>query len=125
MIVTGKKQAGFTLIELIVVLLIISVLAGIVSPVVVSSLDRARESALKENLYIMRKTLDDYYADRGNYPSSLEQLVDEDYMRSIPDDPFLKNNESWVLSYDDEGGISDVHSAYDEVANDGSYYRDW
>ena len=123
---TGKDMRGFTLIELMVVLLVISILAAIVAPMVVESIGKARESALKENLYILRKTLDNYYADRGHYPMALEQLAEEGYLRKLPVDPLNDNNDdSWELTRDDEGGISDVHSAYEGEARDGSSIRDW
>jgi len=124
-IVTGNKDRGFTLIELMVVLLLISILAGVIAPMVVNSLDKARESALKEDLYILRKTLDDYYADKGAYPESLELLVEEGYLRSVVRDPFTERTDSWQLTRDDEGGISDVHSGSEGVARDGSSMREW
>lgn len=122
---SGRSKKGFTLIELIVVLLIISVLAAIVSPMVSTSIDRSKESALREDLYVMRKLLDDYYADNGKYPGSLEQLVELGYMKEIPIEPFTKDRATWRLSYDEEGGIKDIHSGYDGLAKDGSYYHDW
>lgn len=106
-------------------MLIISVLAGIVSPMVINSIERARESALKEDLHVMRKVLDDYYSDTGQYPESLQYLVDEGYIRAIPQNPFTKNSESWNTTLDEDGGISDIHSSYDEVSRDGSYYSEW
>lgn len=121
---TGKNK-GFTLIELMVILLIISVLAAIVTPMVSNSITKAHESALREDLFVMRKLLDDYYADTGNYPTSLSELVDKGYMQSIPIEPFTKDRTAWRTSYDASGGITDVHSAYDGQAKDGSYYRDW
>lgn len=124
-IVTGKSMRGFTLIELMVVMLIVAILAGLVAPSVVNSLDKARESALQENLHVMRKLLDDYYADKGRYPDALDELVEQRYVRSIPRDPFTESQDSWVFTYDDDGGISDIHSGYDGVARDGSYIRQW
>lgn len=121
----GKKNSGFTLVELLVVLLVVSILAGIVAPVVVKTLDSAKESALKENLYVMRKSLDDFYADNGRYPESLEELVAKGYLRFVPEDALTEQNDTWEIIRDDEGGVSDVHSGYGEAAKDGSDISEW
>lgn len=121
---TGKQQ-GFTLIELMVVLMIIAVLAGIVSPMVINTVEKAKESALKENLYVMRKSLDNFYADKGRYPTELEELVEEGYLRTLPIDPLTESAEGWDTNLDEEGGVEDVHSSYDEEAKDGSNYQEW
>src|SRR3974390_2300875 len=79
-------SAGFTLMEMVIVLAIIGVLASIVAPSIMAALTRSREAALQQDLKIMRKLIDDYYGDKNTYPPSLEALVERGYMRSIPPD---------------------------------------
>jgi general secretion pathway protein G len=125
------RQSGFTLIELLLVLLIVALLASIVAPVVTGSIFRAREATLKEDVYTMRKAIDDYYADNGAYPPELEDLVKKRYLRHIPLDPVTEKRDTWALTRaeDDKsgkgGGIIDVHSGSEEKAADGTYYKDW
>jgi general secretion pathway protein G len=103
-------RRGFTLIELLLVLLIVALLASLVAPVVTGSIQRAKESTLKEDLYVMRKAIDDYYADSGKYPELLSDLVTKQYLRRIPRDPLTESAETWVLVRSDGGGIVDVRS---------------
>lgn len=123
------RARGFTLIELLFVLVIVALLAGIVGPVLVHSIGNARESTLKEDLFVMRKAIDDYYADNGKYPAELVNLTDKHYLRRIPADPVTDRIDTWVLvrvtSDDGEGGIVDVHSGSTQTASDGTLYRDW
>lgn len=121
---------GFTLIELLLVLLLIALLASLATPVVIGSVQRARESALKENLFVLRKAIDDYYADNGRYPESLEKLVEKRYIRHVPADPITGSKDTWVLvrakgAEGDSSGIIDVRSGSEEKAADGTYYKDW
>lgn len=123
------KSKGFTIIELLVVLLLISLLASIVVPVVDKSILRAKEATLKENLFIVRKSLDDYYADKGYYPETLKQLVEDRYIRHVPDDPVLQTTE-WLLVFVDNDidrgrGIINLHSLSTEISSEGSYYNEW
>ena len=127
---TGEMRArGFTLLELIFVLLIVALLASIVGPVLVNSIGGARESSLKEDLHVLRKAIDDFYADKGRYPEELAELVERRYVRRIPFDPLTDRNDSWVLiravGDKGEGGIMDVRSGSDQMASDGTLYRDW
>lgn len=123
------RQRGFTLLELLFVMVIVALLAAIVGPSLTTGIDRARESALKEDLVIMRKAIDDFYADNGKYPPTLEILVEKRYMRSIAVDPVTDTHVTWVLlrngysSSDD--GIFDIKSGSDLQARDGSRYKDW
>lgn len=123
------RARGFTLIELLFVMVIAALLASIVGPVLVSSIGNARESTLKEDLFVMRKGIDDYYADHGKYPGELTDLTKKHYLRRIPVDPLTDRADSWVLvrvmSDDGEGGIVDVRSSSDATARDGTLYRDW
>ena len=126
----GKKQSGFTLIEVMTVLVVISILVGIAVPLVIHSVDRARESALRENLQQMRKALDDYYSDKGRYPQNLQQLVDKKYLRVIPVDPVAEDKKAeWdlVIIQQEDGsrGIRDVKSFSDQESNDGTRFSTW
>lgn len=126
----ARPQQGFTLIEVLVVIVLISILAAVTVPVVSGSVERAREAALKENLQVMRKSLDDYFADHGRYPASLETLVDQRYLRFLPEDPVLDSpTQKWeteLTRYSDGGeGIHDIHSTSGGTATDGSRYADW
>lgn len=117
--------------ELLLVLVLIALLASVAMPVVTSSVHRARESTLKENLFTMRKAIDDYYADNGGYPAELEVLVQKRYLRKIPTDPLTDRRDSWVLVHTDDdsqgkgGGIIDVHSGSDEKDDNGTPYKEW
>lgn len=125
------RARGFTLMELLLVLTLIALLASLAAPVVTGSVHRARESTLKENLFTMRKAIDDYYADNGGYPVELDLLVQKRYLRKIPTDPLTDRRDSWVLVRTDDdsqgkgGGIIDVHSGSDEKDGSGVAYRDW
>lgn len=125
------RRSGFTLIELLLVLLLIALLASLVAPVVTGGIQRARESTLKEDLYAMRKAIDDYYADTGGYPAELEDLVKKRYLRRIPPDPVTGKRETWaVVAAEEEkpgktAGIVDVRSGAQEQASDGTYFKDW
>jgi len=125
------RARGFTLIELLLVLLLVALLASLVAPVVTGGIQRARESTLKEDLYALRRAIDDYYADTGAYPAELEELVKKRYLRRIPPDPVTEKRDTWVLVRSEDegagkgGGILDVRSGSQERASDGSYFKDW
>ena len=122
--VRGRTH-GFTLAELLIVLLLVALLASLVAPVVGGSVEQAKESVLLENLYELRKALDDFYADKGVYPQHLRELVDSRYLRSVPVDPLLESADLWVLERGEEGGVLDVSSASTALAKDGTRYADW
>jgi prepilin-type N-terminal cleavage/methylation domain-containing protein len=124
---TRRQCQGFTLVELALVLFIVALLASLVAPVVTRSIDQARESTLKEDLQVLRKAIDSYYANTGHYPDSLSQLVGKRYIRKVPIDPLTERADSWIEVPVDGagGGISDVHSGAEGKAADGSSYRDW
>lgn len=121
------RAPGFTLIELLVVMAIIATLLTIVTPRYFTSVDRAKETVLKQNLSIMRDAIDKYYADTGNYPDDLHQLVEERYIRAIPVDP-ITDQAVWVEipPPDDEmEGVYDVRTISDRQALDGTFYESW
>ena len=123
------RQLGFSLLELLLVMVLISLLAALVMPVATSSVIRAKEATLKENLFVMRKALDDYYADHGKYPASLTKLSEQRYIRQIPVDPLTERSDTWAEIRSRKGtgdsGIIDVHSGSDLKSADDGFYRDW
>ena len=121
-----QPPQGFTLVELLLVLLLIALLASIVTPVVTKGIRQANESALKDNLYTMRKALDDYYTDKGYYPKNLNTLVKKIYLRRIPKDPFTGSSESWKVIRDDKGnGVQDIKSGATGKSINEEAYSDW
>jgi general secretion pathway protein G len=109
-----KKNLGFTLVELMVVLTVIGLLLSIVVPDYVGRVKRAEEVVLKENLAVMRDALDKHYADAGRYPGSIQDLVAKRYLRNIPADPFTQSPATWIAvppSNPQQGGVFDVRSA--------------
>ena len=128
-----SRQAGFTLFELLAVMLVLSILMAIAVPSYKRSQIKARESVLAEDLYLMRNAIDAFYADKGRYPDELAQLAEEKYLRDIPRDPFTRRSDSWTCilpEVDDngqlvEGGCFDVRSGSDLVGIDGVPYREW
>src|SRR5213594_1868963 len=130
---SNPQIQGFTLIELLIVITIIIVLAAMAMAQYRSSVIRSKEAVLKEDLFRMRDAIDQYYADKGQYPSTLDALVSDGYLRKLPEDPFTKNSSSWqaVPAEPDpnnptaEPGVYDVKSGSDGTALDGSKYSEW
>ncbi|WP_298433195.1 prepilin-type N-terminal cleavage/methylation domain-containing protein [Geobacter sp.] len=133
-----KNSRGFTLIELMTVVTIIGILASIAVPNYKWGLIRAREAVLRENLYNIRNTIDQFFADQGKYPDTLQDLVDKGYLRELPRDPFTGKNDTWVAvpppepaagattqGPKDMGKVFDVHSGSDLVGSDGKPYNEW
>jgi general secretion pathway protein G len=126
-------ESGFTMIELLVVVSLIVILATMGMTQYRSSVVHAREATLKEDLFRIRDSIDQYYADKGQYPATLDALVSDGYLRKIPEDPFTKNSTSWqtVPAEPDpnnpvaEPGVFDVKSGSDGTALDGSKYAEW
>jgi len=126
-------QRGFTLIELIIVITIISILVSVVVPVYQVHLKHANEAVLKEDLYSMRNAIDQYTQDKSKAPQSLDDLVSAGYLRMIPKDPFTNANNTWQTVQEDvmqsldqtQPGISDVHSGSSQTSTDGSAYSSW
>jgi general secretion pathway protein G len=120
-----RASAGFTLLEMVLVLAIVGILAAIVTPSVMSAFTRAREATLQQDLKIMRKLIDDYYGDKGAYPPSLKTLVEQGYMRAIPPDPLNGGKTQWRAEIAKEGGVSDVRSLAAGRGLNGVAYSDW
>lgn len=131
----NRRQNGFTLIEVIIVFALIGILVGLGLPQYTNATKRAREAVLKEDLFLMRKLIGLYYLDKGQFPASLQALVDDGYLFKVPVDPITKTADSWievmeVLSEEDlvagvQPGISDVKSGSNETALDGTLYSTW
>ena len=130
--IRNRSQRGFTIIELMVVMLIISILIGIAAIAYDKTILRARESVLKQDLQTMRQAIDNYTLDKQQAPQSLDDLVDAHYLREVPVDP-ISRQKDWqthtsdtVLSPEQTGtGIDDVHSGSEEIGSDGRPYSNW
>ena len=117
---------GFTLIELLIVVSIVGILATLAIPSYQASVIKAREAALRQDLFAMRDVLDQHRADQGKYPPSLQALVSAGYLRAIPTDPFTNSSTSWQEMTDvKEGGIFDVFSGSEFVGTNGMPYNRW
>jgi general secretion pathway protein G len=135
-----RGEQGFTLLELIIVVAIVGILATIAMPAMKDMPRRANEAVLKTNLHTLRDVIDQFYGDKGKYPTSLEQLVEAGYLRKIPMD-ITKRSDTWVPVYeeidpdapppesdqneDGSPGITDVHSGSPLTSLDGTPYNEW
>jgi general secretion pathway protein G len=122
------SKCGFTLIELLIVMAIIGTLLSIAVPRYFRTLERARETVLKQDLSILREAIDKHYADLNEYPDTLLVLVEKRYVRSVPIDPFTKLADTWTLIPSDDpdhAGIRDIHSGAAETAADGTPVASW
>lgn len=114
---------GFTLIELMVALAIIATLLSLVVPRYFSSVSKAEEAVLKENLLLLRDAVDKHFSDTGRYPTALEELVSKKYLRSVPVDPITQSGSTWVIVPPDDpakGGVFDIRSGAKGNARDGT-----
>ncbi|HLZ32387.1 MAG TPA: prepilin-type N-terminal cleavage/methylation domain-containing protein [Nitrospira sp.] len=117
---------GFTLLELMIVVAIIGILATIAIPTYQSSVIKAREAVLRQDLFTLRDVLDQHRADQGKYPPSLQSLVSAGYLRAVPKDPFTNSETTWQEMTDaTEGGIFDVFSGSEFVGTNGTPYNRW
>ena len=129
---TGSQQ-GFTLLELMIVMIIIGVLAAIAVPAYLQSVRKAKEAVLKEDLHTMRSAIDSYTVDKEKAPQTLDDLVEAGYLKAIPKDPITSRTDTWVPAQEDmmmsidqtQSGIDDVHSGAQETSTEGTAYSTW
>jgi general secretion pathway protein G len=127
------RDAGFTLIELMIVMAIIGILATLAIPSFVTAIKHAREAVLKEDLHVMRAAIDSYTMDKQKAPQSLDDLVTDGYLKVVPEDPMTHGKDTWVTNTSDnmysldetEPGIDDVHSGSEDTGSDGQPYSSW
>ncbi len=128
-----KQNAGFTMVELLIVMSIISILMLIAVPLYTNAIKSAREAVLREDLHIMRAAIDSYTMDKQKAPQSLDELVQEGYLKSIPEDPMTRSKDTWVTDSNDamssvdqtDSGIVDVHSGAEGSATNGDSFTTW
>jgi general secretion pathway protein G len=128
-----QNEAGFTLVELMIVIMIISILMVLAIPRYATSVKHAREAVLKEDLQTMRAAIDSYTMDKQKAPQSLDDLVQDGYLKGIPEDPMTRSKDTWVpdtseamYSIDEtDPGITDVHSGSEDTDADGQPYSSW
>lgn len=120
-----NRVEGFTLVELLIVMAIMALLLTLALPRYFSSMERSREVALEQNLKVTRDTIDKFYADRGTYPDSLQQLVEARYLKSVPIDPITESVETWVIVSPEpphKGGVADIYSGAQGNLRNGQPY---
>ena len=129
-----EKSRGFTLIEMLIVISLITILVSVALPAYNQSIWRARESVLKQNLFAIRSVISQYTLDKQKAPQSLEDLVTGGYFKQIPTDPMTSRNDTWTVEEEtdtimtvdqQEPGISDVHSGSSGIGSDGTAYNTW
>jgi general secretion pathway protein G len=128
-----RPDSGFTLFELLIVMMIIAILAAMSVPMYTRNVTAAKEAVLKEDLQVMRTAIGSYTVDKEKAPQSLDDLVTGGYLKVIPKDPFTGRNDSWTTAQSDvlstvdqtDGGIDDVHSGAQMTGNDGTSYNTW
>lgn len=123
----ASRISGFTLIELLVVLAIIATLLSIVAPRYYQHVERSKEAVLRENLSSVRDAIDQFHADAGAWPATLETLVERRYLRALPADPITERSDTWVLLAPPggEAGVYDIRSGAEGNGLDGQPYADW
>jgi general secretion pathway protein G len=130
---TRKHEAGFTLIELMIVMAIIGILAVVAVPYYKSAIKSAQEAVLKEDLHVLRAAIDSYTMDKQKAPQSLDDLIQDGYLKAIPVDPMTQSSTTWATDTGDalhsldqtDPGVDDVHSGSDQTGSDGQTYNTW
>ena len=130
----GEPDSGFTLLELLIVMIIIATLAAMAIPAYTRNVLAAKEAVLREDLQVMRTAIGSYTVDKQKAPQSLEDLVSSGYLKAIPKDPITGRTDTWIVNQSDmmstidqtdSGSIDDVHSGAQATATDGSSYSSW
>jgi general secretion pathway protein G len=127
------SEQGFTLLELMIVMVVIGILAAIAIPSYTAAVQHAKEAVLRSDLHVMRAAIDSYTVDKSKAPQSLDDLVQSGYLKSMPVDPFTMRSDTWIPAQEDslmsldqtEPGIDDVHSGAQMTASDGTSYNAW
>lgn len=127
------RRRGYTLIEIVIVMTILSILVSIAVPLYQRVIQRTKESVLKNNLFTLRTVIDEYTYDKQKAPQALQDLVTDGYLRQVPEDPMTASNQSWKVIMEDaltmvnqtEPGIYDVRSGSDQKSSDGTPYSEW
>ena len=133
MAVVRRESRGFTIIELMVVISIILIIVSIAVPIYTQSILRAKEAVLRQDLFAMRSSIDQYTMDKAKAPQALRDLVQDGYLREIPKDPFTDSRDTWQVVQEDvllsidqnQPGITDVHSGSNRMGSDGTAYSTW
>jgi general secretion pathway protein G len=128
-----RRKAGYTLIEIVIVMTIISILISVAVPIYQKVVIRTKETVLRNNLFTIRTVIDEYTYDKQKGPQSLDDLVQAGYLRQIPEDPITKSNTTWKIVMEDaltsvnqtEPGIYDVRSGSDQRSLEGTMYAEW
>lgn len=130
----GHKDGGFTLLELMVVMVIIGILAAIAIPAFTKDVQRGREAVLREDLHTLRTAIDSFTLDKQKAPQTLDDLVQAGYIKVIPVDPMTQRSDTWIPAQSDsftsidetqQGGMADIHSGSQAIASDGTTYNTW
>jgi general secretion pathway protein G len=129
----AEAEQGFTLLELMIVMIVIGILAAIAIPSYTAAVQHAKEAVLRTDLHVMRAAIDSYTVDKSKAPQSLDDLVQSGYLKVMPKDPFTNRTDTWIPVQEDtlmsldqtEPGIDDVHSGAQMTASDGSSYNTW
>ena len=129
----GRRERGFTMIEMMIVMAIIVILVSLAIPQYQKAIIRSKESVLHNNLFTLRQVIDEYTYDKKKAPQSLQDLVAAGYLRDIPIDPLTSSNQTWHTVQEDalqsvdqtDPGMTDVHSGSDQAGSDGQPYNTW
>ena len=129
----ANGEQGFTLLELMIVMIIIGILAAVAVPAYLQSVVKAKEAVLREDLHTMRSAIDSYTVDKQKAPQSLDDLVQSGYLKAMPKDPITNRTDTWVPAQDEvldsidqtQSGINDVHSGAQAASSDGTLYSTW
>jgi len=129
----SSPDHGFTLLELMIVMVVIGLLAAIAIPAYTTNIKHAREAVLKEDLHVMRQAIDSYTVDKQKGPQTLDDLVQAGYLKTMPVDPFTHRSDSWtpvegdslITTDQTQPGITDVHSGAQQTSSEGTAYSTW